>query len=162
MVMWNRVSAATRHDFPEVTIDIDSIDAMTSRMVQRPQTLDTILTTGHHGDILDDLGIALVGGRGLVPSANLDPSRRSPSMFTPTHGPVFEVKPQASANPIGAFCAGALMLDYLGETGAAARLFEAIEQVTAAGAPLTQDLGGSATIREVTDAVVAAVRSGNT
>ena len=159
MVMWNRVSAATKHEFPEVTLDTEPFDAVTSRMVQRPQTLDTMIAVGSHADVLDDLGVALAGGRGLLPSANLDPSRRSPSMFRPAHGPAFEITGRGTANPIAAFWAGALMLEHLGERDAAIRLSAAVEHVTGAGAPLTPDIGGTATTREVADAVIGALKN---
>ena len=161
MVMWDEIAAETARDFPEVTLDKELVDAMTTRMVLRPQTLDTIVATNLHADILSDLAAALAGSIGIAPTANLDPSRRFPSMFEPIHGSAFDIMGKGIANPIGTFWTGALMLEHLGERDAAARLMAAIERVTAAGAPLTRDLGGTATTREVTDAVIASVRGGN-
>src|SRR5437016_11713715 len=161
MVMWDEIASEVASEFSDVTWDKMLVDAMTTRMVLRPQTLDTIVATNLHADILSDLAAALAGSIGIAPTANLDPSRRFPSMFEPIHGSAFDIMGKGIANPIGTFWTGALMLDHLGQGGAAARLMRAIEQVTAAGASLTRDLGGSATTREVTDAVVAAVRASN-
>jgi tartrate dehydrogenase/decarboxylase/D-malate dehydrogenase len=161
METWRRVGVAIMHESPDVTVDTEAVDTMASRMVLRPQSLDTIIATGAHADILECLGVALAGGRGIVPSANICPSGRFPSMFSPSHGPAYDIRGKGFANPIAAFWTGALMIEHLGERDAAARLMAAIERVTAAGAPLTRDLGGTATTRAVTDAVIAAVRGSN-
>jgi tartrate dehydrogenase/decarboxylase / D-malate dehydrogenase len=106
------------------------VDAMTMRMVLRPQTLDTIvaipgLTRGLHADILSDLAAAPAGSLGIAPTANLDPERRFPSMFKPIHGSAFDIAGKGIANPIGTFCSAVLMLEHLGEPAAAARLMRA-------------------------------------
>jgi tartrate dehydrogenase/decarboxylase / D-malate dehydrogenase len=134
---------------------------MTTRMVLKPETIDTVVATNLHADILSDLAAALAGSIGIAPTANLDPARRFPSMFEPIHGSAFDITGRGVANPIGAFWTAAMMLDHLGEGAAAARLMDAVERVTAAGAPLTPDLGGSATTRQLTEAVCEAVRASN-
>jgi tartrate dehydrogenase/decarboxylase / D-malate dehydrogenase len=161
MVMWDEIAAETAREFPDVAVDKELVDAMTTRMVLKPQTLDTIVATNLHADILSDLAAALAGSLGIAPTANLDPSRRFPSMFEPIHGSAFDITGKGIANPIGTLWTGALMLDHLGERDGAARLMQAIERVTAAGAPLTPDLGGKATTREVTDALTATLRGHN-
>ncbi|MBV9861523.1 MAG: tartrate dehydrogenase [Alphaproteobacteria bacterium] len=161
MVLWDEIAAEVAREFPEVTVDKELVDAMTTRMVLKPNSLDTIVATNLHADILSDLAAALAGSLGIAPTANLDPSRRFPSMFEPIHGSAFDITGRGIANPIGTFWTGAMMLDHLGESAAAARLMSAVEQVTAAGAPLTPDLGGTASTREVTDAVLQAVRAAN-
>jgi len=161
LVMWDEIAAETARDFPEVTVDKELVDAMTTRMVLKPRTIDTVVATNLHADILSDLAAALAGSMGIAPTANLDPSRRFPSMFEPIHGSAFDIMGKGIANPIGTFWTGAMMLDHLGEPAAAARLMAAVERVTAAGAPLTRDLGGAATTREVTGAVIAALRGTN-
>jgi len=125
-------------------------------MVGRPASLDTIVATNLHADILSDLAAALAGGLGIAPTANLDPERRFPSMFEPIHGSAFDIASKGIANPIGAIWTAALMLEHLGENEAAVQLLQAIEKVTA-GATLTPDLGGTSSTEEVTAAVCEAL-----
>ena len=161
MVMWDEIAAEVASEFPDVTSDKMLVDAMTMRMVLRPQTLDTIVASNLHADILSDLAAALAGSLGIAPTANLDPERRFPSMFEPIHGSAFDIAGQGIANPIGTFWSATLMLEHLGEGAAAARLMRAIERVTADPALHTPDLGGKATTRQVTEAVVAAIAGDN-
>ena len=137
------------------------VDAMTMRMTMKPASLDTIVATNLHADILSDLAAALAGSPGLAPTANLNPERRFPSMFEPIHGSAFDIAGAGVANPIGAFWSGAMMLEHLGEKAAADRLMRAIERVAADPSLHTPDLGGKATTRAVTDAAVAAIRGAN-
>src|SRR5580765_6256004 len=157
MVMWDEIAAEVAGEFPDVTSDKMLVDAMTMRMVLRPQTLDTIVASNLHADILSDLAAALAGSLGIAPTANLDPERRFPSMFEPIHGSAFDIAGQGIANPIGTFWSATLMLENLGEPAAAARLMRAIERVTADPALHTPDLGGKATTAQVTEAVCSAV-----
>ncbi|MGH8325932.1 MAG: isocitrate/isopropylmalate family dehydrogenase, partial [Steroidobacteraceae bacterium] len=134
------------------------VDAMTVRMTLAPRSLDTIVATNLHADILSDLAGALAGSLGMAPTANIDPERRFPSMFEPIHGSAFDIAGKGIANPIASFWTAAQMLEHLGEREASERLMGAVEQVTAAGI-LTPDVGGAATTRQVTDAVVDAIHS---
>ena len=152
MVLWDEVAAAVARDFPDVRWERELVDAMTVRMVTRPKSLDTIVATNLHADILSDLAAALAGSIGIAPTANLDPSRRFPSMFEPIHGSAFDIVGKGIANPVGAFWTAVMMLEHLGERDNAARLMAAIEQVTASGVR-TPDLGGSARTAEATAAV---------
>jgi len=152
MVMWDEIAERVSRDFPDVTVDKELVDAMTVRMVLRPQSLDVVVATNLHADILSDLAAALAGSIGIAPTANLDPQRRYPSMFEPIHGSAFDLAGKGVANPIGAFWTAVLLLEHLGEEPAAARLMRAIEDVTARG-PRTRDLGGEASTAEVTRAV---------
>jgi len=152
MVMWDEIAEEISKEFPAVTWDKMLVDAMTTRMVGKPASIDTVVATNLHADILTDLAAALAGSLGIAPTANLDPLRRFPSMFEPIHGAAFDITGKGIANPIGAFWTAALMLEHLGETDASVRLMEAIETVTASGIH-TPDLGGRATTREVTSAV---------
>src|SRR5215207_11714021 len=127
------------------------VDAMTQRMVLRPSTIDTVLATNLHADILSDLAAALSGSLGNGATANLNPSRATPSMFEPIHGSAFDLVGKGVANPVGAFWTAALMLEHLGEEAAARCLMNAIEVLTSRGETLTQDLGGSAGSRDVAD-----------
>lgn len=155
MVMWDEIAAEVARGFPDVSWDKEIVDAATARMVNRPASLDTIVATNLHADILSDLAAALAGSLGIAPTANLDPERRYPSMFEPIHGSAFDIMGQGLANPIGTFWSVVMMLEHLGEAEAAARLMAAIEQVTADPALHTRDLGGQATTAQVTDAVCA-------
>src|SRR5260370_835365 len=145
MVMWDEIAAEVAAEFPDVTCDKMLVDAMTMRMTLRPQTLDTIVATNLHADILSDLAAALAGSLGIAPTANLNPERKYPSMFEPIHGSAFDITGKGIANPIGTFWSGTMMLEHLGEAAAAARLMRAIERVTADKALHTPDLGGTAT-----------------
>ena len=160
MVMWDEIAAEVAREFPDVTWDKMLVDAMTVRMVLKPQSLDTIVATNLHADILSDLAGALAGSLGVAPTANIDPERRYPSMFEPIHGSAFDITGKGIANPVASFWTAAQMLEHLGEPAAATRLMAAVEQVCAAGI-MTQDVGGAATTQEVTDAVIDAVRGAN-
>jgi len=160
MVMWDEIAAEVAEDFSDVAWDKMLVDAMTVRMTLEPQSLDTIVATNLHADVLSDLAGALAGSLGVVPTANIDPQRRFPSMFEPIHGSAFDITGKGVANPIASFWTAVQMLDHLGEADAAARLMKAIEDVCAQGI-MTADVGGSATTREVTEAVIDAIRGSN-
>jgi tartrate dehydrogenase/decarboxylase/D-malate dehydrogenase len=161
MVMWDEIAAEVAAEFPNVTWDKMLVDAMTMRMVMKPETLDTIVATNLHADILSDLAAALAGSIGIAPTANLNPERASPSMFEPIHGSAFDITGKGVANPIGTFWLSVMMLDHLGETDAAARLMSAIERVTADHRFHTPDLGGKARTADVTSAVIEAIHGSN-
>lgn len=160
MVMWDEIAAEVAQEFPDVTWDKMLVDAMTVRMTLKPKSLDTIVATNLHADILSDLAGALAGSLGVAPTANIDPERRYPSMFEPIHGSAFDITGKGIANPVATFWTAAQMLEHLGEAKAAARLMEAVEKVTADGV-LTPDIGGTATTQQVTDAVCEAIRASN-
>ena len=153
MVMWDQIAAEVAAGFPDVAWDKELVDACTARMVNRPASLDTLVATNLHADILSDLAAALAGSLGIAPTGNIDPERRYPSMFEPIHGSAFDIVGQGVANPIGTFWSVVMLLEHLGEADAARRLMAAIEAVTADPALHTRDLGGTATTVAVTDAV---------
>jgi tartrate dehydrogenase/decarboxylase/D-malate dehydrogenase len=157
LVMWDEIAAEVAGEFPDVTWDKMLVDAMTVRMTMRPASLDTIVATNLHADILSDLAAALAGSMGIAPTANLNPERRFPSMFEPIHGSAFDITGKGIANPTGTFWSGQMMLEHLGETAAAGRLMAAIEEVTADAGLHSPDLGGTARTAEVTAAVKRAV-----
>jgi tartrate dehydrogenase/decarboxylase/D-malate dehydrogenase len=161
MVMWDEIANEVAKEFPDVTWDKMLVDAMTVRMTMKPETLDTIVATNLHADILSDLAAALAGSLGIAPTANLNPERKFPSMFEPIHGSAFDIMGKGVANPVGTFWSAAMMLEHLGESAAAARLMKAVERVTADPDLHTPDLGGTANTRKVTDAVIAAIQSDN-
>ena len=136
------------------------VDAMTVRMTLQPESLDTIVATNLHADILSDLAGALAGSLGVAPTANIDPEGRFPSMFEPIHGSAFDITGKGIANPVATFWTGAQMLEHLGLDDEARRLMNAVERVCADGI-MTPDVGGDATTEEVTQAVVNAIRGAN-
>ena len=156
MVLWDEIFYEVARDFPEVKTDRILVDAMTTRMVLKPGTLDTVVASNLHADILSDLAAALSGSLGIAPTANLNPERKFPSMFEPIHGSAFDITGKGIANPIATFWTAAMMLEHLGEAKAAARLMKAIESATAKKV-FTPDLGGTARTRDVTQAVLAAL-----
>lgn len=158
MVMWDEIAREVAAEFPDVSWDRMLVDAMTVRMVNDPGSLDVIVASNLHADILSDLAAALAGSIGIAPTANLNPERAAPSMFEPIHGSAFDITGKGVANPIATFWSIAMMLEHLGEADAAARLMHAIERVSAQHALHTPDLGGSATTGQVTTAVIAAIR----
>lgn len=160
MVMWDEIAAEIAAAFPDVTWDKMLVDAMTVRMVRDPRSLDTIVATNLHADILSDLAGALAGSLGVAPTANIDPERRFPSMFEPIHGSAFDIAGKGIANPVATFWTAAQMLEHLGEAETAGRLMRAVEKVCADGV-LTPDVGGSARTQDVTDAMCEAIRADN-
>jgi len=161
MVMWDEIAAAIAREFPDVTWDKMLVDAMTVRMVMRPQTLDTIVATNLHADILSDLAAALAGSLGIAPTGNINPERTFPSMFEPIHGSAFDITGKGIANPVGTFWSAVMLLEHLGEKPAADRLMNAVERVTADPRFHTPDLGGNAGTVEVTSAVIDAIAGAN-
>ena len=157
MVMWDEIALQTARQFPDVRWDKELVDAATARMVNRPASLDTLVATNLHADILSDLAAALAGSLGIAPTGNIDPERRYPSMFEPIHGSAFDIMGKGLANPVGTFWSAVMLLEHLGENDAAQVLMHAIERVTADVALHTRDLGGQATTAQVTRAVCAQI-----
>jgi tartrate dehydrogenase/decarboxylase/D-malate dehydrogenase len=153
LVMWDEIAAQVAKEFPDVTWDKMLVDAMTMRMVLKPGSIDTVVATNLHADILSDLASALAGSLGIGPTANLNPERKFPSMFEPIHGSAFDITGKGIANPIGTFWSGQMMLEHLGEQAAADKLMAAIERAMADPSLHTPDLGGTATTAQVTAAV---------
>ena len=161
MVMWDEIAAQIAGEFKDVTWDKMLVDAMTMRMVMRPETIDTVVATNLHADILSDLAAALAGSLGIAPTANLNPERSFPSMFEPIHGSAFDIMGKGVANPIGTFWSAVMMLDHLGEKDAAGRLMKSIERVTVDKRFHTPDLGGTARTADVTTALIDAIHGAN-
>ncbi|MBG9388433.1 tartrate dehydrogenase [Caenimonas aquaedulcis] len=159
MVMWDEIALQVSKEFPDVKWDKELVDACTARMVNRPASLDTLVATNLHADILSDLAAALAGSLGIAPTGNIDPERRYPSMFEPIHGSAFDIMGKGLANPVGTFWSCVMLLEHLGENDAAARLMRVIESVTADKGLHTGDLGGQATTAMVTDAVCQRLKS---
>jgi len=159
MVLWDEVFYELAARYPDVQVDRELVDAATARMVKRPESLDVIVATNLHADILSDLAAALSGSLGVAPTANLNPERTFPSLFEPIHGSALDIAGRGIANPIGTFWTLVLLLEHLGELEAAAALMRAIERVTESRVH-TPDLGGTATTADVTLAVCRALDGG--
>ena len=161
MVMWDEIAAEIAREFPDVTWDKMLVDAMTMRMVMKPQSIDTIVATNLHADVLSDLAAALAGSLGIAPTGNINPERIFPSMFEPIHGSAFDIMGKGIANPVGTFWSEVMMLEHLGEQQAAQRLMKAIERVTANPRFHTPDLGGTARTADVTAGLIEAIQGDN-
>ena len=153
MVFWDEVFQQVAAEYPDIEHEQQLIDSLSARFVSRPESLDVIVASNLFGDILTDLGAAISGSMGLAPSANLNPQRRYPSLFQAIHGSAPDITGMGIANPLASIWSGQLMLDFLGEHEAAAHLMRAIEAVLTNGQSLTPDLGGTATTRQLGQAV---------
>ena len=157
MVMWDEIFEEVRAHYADVTTDRMLVDAMTTRMVLKPKSIDVVVATNLHADILSDLAAALSGSMGIAPTGNLHPDKSLPSMFEPIHGSAFDIMGKGIANPIGTAWSIVMMLDHLGHREVASDLMGAIEHVTRVGEGLTPDLGGTGTTETTTNAIIAAL-----
>ena len=157
MPYWDERFAAIAKEYPGVATDQYHIDILTAHFVRHPDWFDVVVGSNLFGDILSDLGPAVVGSIGIAPSANINPEREHPSMFEPVHGSAPDIAGRGIANPIGQIWSGAMMLDHLGEREAAAAVERAIAAVLADGGTRTPDLGGNAGTRDLGAAIVAAI-----
>ncbi len=159
MPYWDERVVEMAKNYPEVKVDKFHIDILTAHFVQRPDFFDVVVASNLFGDILSDLGPACTGTIGIAPSANLNPSRKFPSLFEPVHGSAPDIAGKGIANPIGQIWCGAMMLDFLGYRQAHDGVLAAIEKVLSpdSGAPRTPDLGGTASTVDLGRAIVGAL-----
>ena len=157
MPFWDERFAAVQREFPECRTDQFHIDILAAHFVSHPEWFDVVVGSNLFGDILSDLSAAVVGSIGIAPSANLNPEREYPSMFEPVHGSAPDIAGKGIANPIAQIWSGAMMLDHLHAPEAARAVEAAFTAVLADRGPRTPDLGGKATTREVTEAIIGAV-----
>ncbi len=153
MPYWDERFKALSKEYPDVATDQFHIDILTAHFVRHPDWFDVVVGSNLFGDILSDLGPAIAGSIGIAASANLNPTKKLPSMFEPVHGSAPDIAGQGIANPIGTLWSAQMMLQFLGQEKAAQSLMTAIETVTA-GKCLTADLGGNATTKQFTDTVI--------
>jgi len=156
MPYWDERVRAMASGFPDVRVDQFHIDILCAHFVQHPDWFDVVVGSNLFGDILSDLGPGCTGTIAIAPSANLNPEREFPSMFEPVHGSAPDIAGKGIANPIGQIWSGAMMLEHLGETEAAAAIVRAIEAVLTEG-PRTPDLAGTASTRELGKAIADAL-----
>ncbi|GCD84542.1 putative tartrate dehydrogenase/decarboxylase [Parageobacillus thermoglucosidasius] len=152
MPFWDEVFAQVKEDYPEVQTDSYHIDALAAFFVTKPHLFDVVVASNLFGDILTDLGGAIMGSIGIAPAANINLNGKYPSMFEPVHGSAPDIYGKGIANPIGQIWTAKLMLDHFGEDELGSVLLKMIEDVTADGIK-TPDIGGKATTREVTDEI---------
>jgi tartrate dehydrogenase/decarboxylase/D-malate dehydrogenase len=141
-------------DFPGVSLELTHIDALCAYFVTRPESFDVVVGSNLFGDILTDLGGAIMGGIGMAPAANINPERRFPSMFEPVHGSAPDIAGRGWANPIGQIWTAAMLLEHIGRGELASLLVDSIEDVLREGKVRTRDLGGRASTREMADAIL--------
>lgn len=144
MPFWDERFHALSAEYPDVAVDEFHIDILSAHFVQHPDWFDVVVASNLFGDILSDIGPAIAGSIGLAPGANINPTRKFPSMFEPVHGSAPDIAGQGVANPIGQTWTAAMMLEHLGERSAADAIVRAIEAHVADGGLLTRDLGGQA------------------
>jgi tartrate dehydrogenase/decarboxylase/D-malate dehydrogenase len=157
MVLWDRVFQSVAAEFPGIKTESLLVDAAAMNFVRRPQTFDVVVASNLFGDILSDISAIVSGSIGLAASANIDPTRRFPSMFEPVHGSAPDIAGKGIANPLAAMVSAAMMLDHLGLTAAAEKMDAAIQSVLAEGKIRTPDLGGTSSTSDVASAVLARV-----
>jgi tartrate dehydrogenase/decarboxylase/D-malate dehydrogenase len=158
MPYWDERFAAVARDYPDIRTDQYHIDILTAHFVRHPDWFDVVVGSNLFGDILSDLGPAVVGSIGIAPSGNINPEREYPSMFEPVHGSAPDIAGRGIANPIGQIWSGAMMLNHFGESAAAAAVERAIAEVLAEGGTRTPDLGGNAGTKDLGAAITAAIR----
>jgi len=157
MPFWDERFAAISKNYPQVKADQYHIDILSAHFVSHPDRFDVVVGSNLFGDILSDLGAAVVGSMGLAPSANLNPEREFPSMFEPVHGSAPDIAGKGIANPVAQIWSGAMMLEHLGEKEAAHAVEQAVFRVIARRDPLTPDIGGKAGTQDMGKAIAAEV-----
>ena len=157
MPFWDERFAAIGAAYPDVRTDQYHIDILCAHFVQHPDWFDVVVGSNLFGDILSDLGPAVAGSIGIAASANINPEHAHPSMFEPVHGSAPDIAGRHICNPIGQIWSGAMMLEHLGETEAAAAILRAIETLLGDGGPRTRDMGGQAGTAEVGTALAALI-----
>jgi tartrate dehydrogenase/decarboxylase/D-malate dehydrogenase len=155
-VFWDEIVEEVAAEHPGIRVERVLVDALCTRMVRDPASLDVVVASNLFGDILTDLAAALQGGLGMAASANVAPGSAVPGLFEPVHGSAPDIAGRGVANPSGAIWSAALLLEHCGEAQAAARVLRALEETCRDG-PRTRDVGGDASTVEVGDAVAARI-----
>ena len=157
MTFWDRVFREVAAQFPKIETTSILVDAAAMELIRRPWSFDVIVASNLFGDICSEITATVTGGLGLAPSANLDPTRRHPSMFEPVHGSAPDIAGRGIANPVGAILSAGLMLAWLGESAAAEAIQAAVRQALGPGGLRTRDIGGQASTVEMGEAVARAL-----
>jgi len=157
MPFWDECFHEIAKEYPDVRTDQFHIDILTAHFVRHPDWFDVVVGSNLFGDILSDLGPAVVGSIGIAPSGNLNPEREFPSMFEPVHGSAPDIAGKGIANPIGQIWSGAMMLRHLGIPEAADAVENAIAEALASSKARTPDIGGNATTKELGEVIASVV-----
>jgi tartrate dehydrogenase/decarboxylase / D-malate dehydrogenase len=157
MPYWDERFAAMGANYPDIAADQFHVDILAAHFVLHPDWFDVVVGSNLFGDILSDLGPAVAGTIGVAPSANINPEKDYPSMFEPVHGSAPDIAGQGIANPIGQIWSGAMMLEHLGHTDAAAAIERAIEVALADPSCHTPDLGGKASTQTLGKVIADAI-----
>src|ERR1700716_217784 len=153
MPFWDELFQEMTSAYSDVRTDQYHIDILTAHFVRHPDWFDVVVGSNLFGDILSDLGPAVVGSIGIAPSANLNPEREFPSMFEPVHGSAPDIAGRGIANPIGQIWSGAMMLRHLGAADAADAVENAIAEILAQSKVRTPDIGGTSTTKDLGAAI---------
>lgn len=153
MPFWDKVFVDVSKEYPEVKTESNHIDALSAFFVLKPEQFDVIVASNLFGDILTDIGAAIMGSIGVAPAANINLNGKYPSMFEPVHGSAPDIVGKGIANPIGQLWTAKMMLDHMGYDELGAHLLKAIEETTASGVK-TPDIGGKSTMAEVIEEVL--------
>ena len=157
MPFWDECFQAVSAEYPDIRTDQYYIDILAAHFVRHPDWFDVVVGSNLFGDILSDLGPAVVGSIGIAPSANLNPEKEFPSMFEPVHGSAPDIAGKGIANPVGQIWSGAMMLRHLGASEPADAVENAIAEVLAQSKVRTPDIGGTATTEELGAAIATRV-----
>jgi tartrate dehydrogenase/decarboxylase/D-malate dehydrogenase len=154
MVLWDRAFREVSREFQDISTESLLVDAAAMNFVRRPESFDVVVGSNLFGDILSDLSAIVTGSIGLAPSANLDPTRKAPSLFEPVHGSAPDIAGKGVANPLGTVLAAAMMMEHLGEGEVAAEIERSVREVLKSGEGRTADMGGRAATRDVVAALL--------
>ncbi|MFD1861718.1 tartrate dehydrogenase [Planococcus chinensis] len=157
MPFWDEVFKEMAENYPDIRTRSEHIDALSAFFVTKPETLDVVVASNLFGDILSDIGAAIMGSIGIAPAGNINLNGKFPSMFEPVHGSAPDIYGKGIANPIGQIWTAKMMLDHLGEMEMGAIVLAAIEETLESGIK-TGDIGGSSNTAEVTDAIIASIQ----
>lgn len=153
MTFWDRIMEKVASENNDIDYEKYYIDALAAYLVQKPESFEVVVASNLFGDILSDLGSAIVGGLGIAPSGNINPEGAFPSMFEAVHGSAPDIAGKGIANPMAQIWSAALMLEHLGRKDLHDVILRAIESVLMEKKVLTPDIGGSATTEEIGDAI---------
>lgn len=154
MPFWDEIVKEISLDYPAINTQLTHIDALAAYFINRPESFDVVVASNLFGDILTDLGAAIVGGLGLAPSGNINPEKEYPSMFEPIHGSAPDIAGKGIANPIAQIWSISLMLDHLGYRELGGLVLGSIESVLEQGKVRTPDIGGRASTHEMGQAIL--------
>jgi tartrate dehydrogenase/decarboxylase / D-malate dehydrogenase len=156
MPFWDEVLTEIAQKHLDIKTNNVHIDALSAFFITKPHTLDVVVASNLFGDILSDIGAAIMGSIGIAPAGNINLNGKYPSMFEPVHGSAPDIYGQGIANPIGQIWTAKMMLDHFGELEMGTIVLEAIESTMESGIK-TADIGGQSNTTEVTDAIIAKI-----